>query len=232
MDLVQFTIGNTVSCPAAILYLFSSHDAKRRLKRSAPSFSCSQAVPKDRRPERLCMGAGNLNQTASTSNTRHAAGRSAWARRCLTGAGALACILAAPVSAHAIPESGIWYDNTGKGAVEIAPCGQYVCGSIVWLQDNRNESGEPLRDIFNPDPALRKRPICNLQVLGRLTRQADGSLDGGWVYDPKTGKSYNVQIRTNGGKQLIVRGYTGLALLGKSFTWVKAPADLPKCNRP
>ncbi len=128
------------------------------------------------------------------------------------------------------PEVGVWYDDTGQGAVEITPCGAGYCGYIVWLRDPFNQKGEPLRDVYNPEPARRSQTICGLQVLGRLSRQADGSLDGGWVYDPKIGKAYNAEVRTNGGAALTVRGYLSLKMFGKDLTWKRAPQDLERCD--
>ncbi|MEO1207207.1 MAG: DUF2147 domain-containing protein [Pseudomonadota bacterium] len=132
----------------------------------------------------------------------------------------------------AAPEVGIWYDDTGKGAVEIAPCGSQFCGHIVWLSDPNHENGQPLKDVYNPEPTRRNQPICGLQVLGKLTRQSDGSLDSGWVYDPKVGKAYNAEVRTVGNSQLAVRGYLSLKLLGKTLMWQRAPDNLERCDAP
>lgn len=138
----------------------------------------------------------------------------------------------AAIPAGAAPrEAGIWYDDTGKGAVEIFPCGTNLCGRIVWLNEPLNTRGEPLTDGYNPNPAMRTRPICGLQVLGGLARQSDGTWDEGWVYDPKVGKSYDAALEMTG-KNLILTGYKGMRLFSKSFTWTKAPETLPKCQMP
>lgn len=126
---------------------------------------------------------------------------------------------------------GLWYDDTGKGAVEIKPCGAKVCGFIVWLKEPMSErTGKPKADLYNPDAGKRARPICGLQILGELKQQSDGSWDEGWVYDPKVGKSYDASIEANGRDRLTLTGYVGVKLLGKSFTWTRAPADLPRCQ--
>ena len=127
-------------------------------------------------------------------------------------------------------EAGIWYDDTGKGAVQIFACGEKLCGRIVWLKEPMNGNGQPLTDGYNPNPQLRNRPICGLQVLGGLARQPDGTWDEGWVYDPKVGKSYDAAIELAGQNKLILTGYKGLRLLSKSFTWTKAPETLPICD--
>lgn len=126
-------------------------------------------------------------------------------------------------------EAGIWFDDTGKGAVEIFTCGANLCGRIFWLKEPLNSRGEPLTDGYNPNPALRARTICGLQILGGLTPQRDGTWDEGWVYDPKVGKSYDAALELSG-KNLTLTGYKGVRLFSKSFTWTKAPETLPKCD--
>lgn len=126
-------------------------------------------------------------------------------------------------------ETGIWYDDTGKGAVEIMACGKALCGHIVWLKDPLNAAGKPLTDKYNPEPTRRGRAICGLQVLGGLQRQDDGTWDTGWVYDPKEGKSYDAAIEMAGPDKLAVTGYLGVKLFSRTLSWTRAPANLPRC---
>ena len=132
-------------------------------------------------------------------------------------------------AALAIKEIGIWYDDTGDGAIKVEPCGAKLCGKLVWLKVPLNDKGQPLFDRHNPDESKRKRPICGLPIFGDLARQADGSWDSGWVYDPKEGKSYSFTFTLAGADKLQVTGYLGLKLLGKTMTWTRAPADLSSC---
>lgn len=133
-------------------------------------------------------------------------------------------------AAEAPPEQGLWYDDTGDGAVEIAPCGGRLCGHVVWLKNPIGSNGQPLHDLYNPEPNMRHRPICGIQVLGNLALLEDGAWGDGWVYDPKVGKSYNVEIRLSRTDLLEVHGYAGLKLFGKKLYWKRAPADLPRCS--
>ncbi|MBA4130097.1 MAG: DUF2147 domain-containing protein [Hyphomicrobium sp.] len=144
---------------------------------------------------------------------------------------ALGLTFATPMSAQAQPaEAGLWYDDTGRGAVELVPCGQKLCGRIAWLKELVNAEGNPLVDRYNPNPARRTTPICGLQVVGDAQKLSDGTWDQGWIYDPKTGASYNVALSLQTPDQLKVTGYKGIKLLSKSFTWTRAPADLPRCD--
>lgn len=127
-------------------------------------------------------------------------------------------------------EVGVWIDDSGNGAVEIALCGTRLCGRIVWLKNPKNAKGQPLHDIYNPNPKKRGTPICGLRVVWDLQRQADRSWDVGQVYDPKTGSTYNVEVRLMGRDQLQVTGYLGMKMFGKSFLWRRAPPELSLCT--
>lgn len=144
-------------------------------------------------------------------------------------AGAIVCY--APASADP-REAGIWYDDTGKGAVKIEICTPTtLCGKIYWLKEPMTATGEPKIDRYNPEPSMRTRPICGLPVLGDLEQLSEGGFDNGWVYDPKEGKSYSVALDLIGPDTLKVTGYKGMRFLGKSFIWTRAPADLPSCSQ-
>jgi uncharacterized protein (DUF2147 family) len=129
-------------------------------------------------------------------------------------------------------ETGIWYDDTGKGAVKIEICTPTtLCGKIYWLKNPLTDKGQPKTDAYNPEPGMRKRPICGLPVLGDLEQMSEGGFDNGWVYDPKEGKSYSVALDLINHDKLKVTGYKGMRFLGKSFIWTRAPADLPGCDK-
>ena len=119
---------------------------------------------------------------------------------------------------------GLWYDHTGRGAVEISQCASGLCGHIVWLKNLNDKSGRPLRDALNDDTAKRNRPICGLQVIGGLKPQSDGSWDKGWIYDPEQGESFDVELRLLGASGLQVKGYKGLKFLSETFKWTRADA--------
>jgi uncharacterized protein (DUF2147 family) len=144
--------------------------------------------------------------------------------------------LAAAAPAEGPAELGIWYNHSGKGAVEIRPCAEtgrdanYLCGFIVWLKDPNNKRGQPLTDGYNQNPRKRTRPICGLPVLGQLRPMSDGTWDQGWVYDPEQGKSFDAAIELRSPDRLILTGYKGIKFFSKSFVWKRAPDDLPRCD--
>ncbi len=133
---------------------------------------------------------------------------------------------AQPAPAQPPGPVGVWIDHTGRGAIEIQPCGPGLCGRIVWMQQPLDKRGQPLRDKLNENRRLRERPICGLQVIGDLKPMRDGSWDRGWIYDPEQGESFDVEVRLRAPDLLQVTGYKGLKFLSETFQWRRA-AQLP-----
>jgi uncharacterized protein (DUF2147 family) len=144
------------------------------------------------------------------------------------------CMYSAAACAQTPPmETGVWLDDSGSGAIEVYVCADRadrLCGRIVWLKEPLNAQGVPKRDRYNPKESLQTRPICGLPVLGNLAKEPEGGFDGGWIYDPKAGKSYNAAVQLARQDRLTVTGYLGMKFLGKSFVWTRAPADLQRCD--
>lgn len=142
---------------------------------------------------------------------------------------------------------GVWIDHTGRGAVEIAPCGASapgaappppsakpvepvnLCGRIVWLQNPNDGKGKPLIDDLNKNAAKRGAPICGLQIIGDARPQSDGSWDKGWIYDPEQGSSFDVELRLRNPETLQVKGYLGVKFLSETYVWRRAKQLPPKC---
>lgn len=134
-----------------------------------------------------------------------------------------------PAPNPALPVAGVWLDDKGDGAIEIIPCADKLCGRIVWLKSPNDKAGRPLTDGYNPESTKRKRPICGLPVIGDVKRMPSGAWDSGWIYDPKEGKSYDVELKLRSQDQLQVTGYLGTKFFSETFVWTRAPATLPKC---
>jgi uncharacterized protein (DUF2147 family) len=150
-------------------------------------------------------------------------------RAALVAAG---CAFGITMPAAADPkEVGIWYDDTGKDAIKIEICTPTtLCGKIYWLKEPMADNGQPKTDGYNPDPAMRSRPICGLQIMRDLEKIPGGGFDNGSVYNPREGKSYSVALDLINSNTMKMTGYKGMRFLGKSFIWKRAPADLPSCS--
>jgi uncharacterized protein (DUF2147 family) len=126
--------------------------------------------------------------------------------------------------------TGTWLTDDGEGAIEIRPCGEQRRGRIAWMKDPLGKDGKPPVDEHNPDPNLRSRRICGLQIIYGLKPQSDGTWGDGRVYNPENGKTYSMEIRRQTADLLKVTGYLGFSLLGQTMEWRRAPKALPGCS--
>jgi uncharacterized protein (DUF2147 family) len=124
---------------------------------------------------------------------------------------------------------GRWYAEGGAAQVEIAPCGDALCGRVVWLRSPYDENGCMLSDRRNPDRALQDRPMLGLDILRGLRATGDGAWDGGSIYDPTSGRSYRCMISMAGDDRLLVRGYIGFHVLGRTTTWIRVGTEELRC---
>jgi uncharacterized protein (DUF2147 family) len=72
----------------------------------------------------------------------------------------------------------------------------------------------------------RDKPIDGLVIIRNMVRSADQPLEwtGGDILDPDTGKLYRFKMRVEDhGAKLVVRGFLGLSLLGRTQTWMRIP---------
>jgi uncharacterized protein (DUF2147 family) len=130
-------------------------------------------------------------------------------------------LTAAWARAEAPTPIGVWLDATKRIKVEIAPCGDALCGEVVWFRWPNDAAGLPLVDLNNPDPALRGRPLLGLRVLHGLRAQGPESWDGGMIYNPDDGVAYHVGMSIDDDGALHVRAYYHLPILGETFVWTR-----------
>ena len=142
---------------------------------------------------------------------------------------ALLIVTALPAPANS-QIAGFWLTDGRDGVVEIRPCGGGLfCGHIRSILNDYGK-GPNVQDILNEKPELRSRPICGLPVLGKLQEISFGTWGNGWVYDPKRGKAYDVDVTFSQPDALSVRGYVGVRALGQTVVWTRASSNAPKCK--
>lgn len=122
---------------------------------------------------------------------------------------------------------GIWKTEKDESKVEIFPCGEKICGKIIWLKnplytDSRDgEVGTPVIDRKNPDPALHSRPVLGLRILEGFTAEGGNNWANGTCYDPKSGNTYRGKIHLAAPDRLELRGYIGIPLFGRTAIWTR-----------
>lgn len=131
--------------------------------------------------------------------------------------------LALAAAAQSPSAAGSWLADNGLSHVQIAPCGDKLCGTVTWLKNPLGSGGQPLTDSQNPDASLRSRPLIGVQVLQGLVRDdsGPGQWEGGTIYDPATGKTYQCTLTLQDANTLRVHGYVGSALFGRTQIWTR-----------
>jgi uncharacterized protein (DUF2147 family) len=65
---------------------------------------------------------------------------------------------------------------------------------------------------------FKGKKIVGLRFMWGLKNEGDNEWSGGSILDPKSGKVYRAKITAQGNK-LLVRGYLGISLLGRTQVW-------------
>jgi len=131
---------------------------------------------------------------------------------------------------------GVWAtDPEGEGGqanIEIVAVDGKYSGKIVWLEeplytaeDEDGEEGEPKVDKNNPDPAMQSRPIMGLELMTGFQYDGKGTWKKGTIYDPDNGKTYKCKVRLGDNGELLVRGYIGISLIGRTSQWTRVESD-------
>ena len=122
---------------------------------------------------------------------------------------AAALSLATAPALAAESAEGLWLVQDQTAKVRIEPCPSHadqLCGQIVWLKAPLDENGQPKHDRHNPDAGLRSRPILGLTMIREFRPAGPGRWDGGKIYDPRSGKTYNSKMRLTADGALKVDG--------------------------
>lgn len=134
-------------------------------------------------------------------------------------AAALLGLLASTAVACADPAaeaSGVWLTQAGDAKVQVAPCGNTLCGTIVWLKQPLDpNTGRPQADDKNPDPAKARRPLIGLNLF--VDMKPAGGKWSGRIYNADDGKTYDSSVSLLGARALKVEGCV-LVFCG-SETW-------------
>jgi|SRR5579883_1347809 len=114
---------------------------------------------------------------------------------------------------------GLWQPLDGAGR----PLGLIRIFESNGLYYGRIEPSSPTDDrtarCTRCTDERHNQPIIGL-VLMRHLRPENGEYVGGDILDPDTGRIYGCMLRlTDGGHELIMRGFLGVSFLGQSQTW-------------
>lgn len=133
----------------------------------------------------------------------------------LGGATASAAPPASPV--------GVWRtfsdkDGHESGRVDIVERDGLLYGRVTAILDAAKRDG--VCEKCTDD--RRGQKVLGMEILRRLKPDGD-HWDGGEILDPEAGSTYRCTLRLeNGGQTLVVRGYLGMAMFGRTQRWQRA----------
>ncbi|MGL2964701.1 DUF2147 domain-containing protein [Flavobacterium sp. RSB2_4_14] len=109
-------------------------------------------------------------------------------------------------------------DETGKekSIVEIFEKQGKVYGKIIEIFESEHRH----RKCEKCEGEDKNKPILGLIIIKGL-KKSGAIYEGGKITDPKNGSSYNCKISMEGKDKLIVRGYIGISLFGRSQNWIR-----------
>ncbi len=138
--------------------------------------------------------------------------------------GVIVSLITATIAGAQSTPVGRWNtisDSDGKPAavVQIREFHGQLTGSIQALL----RPGDDTMAVCDACRDDRKgQRIVGMEILRGMHPDGD-SWSGGEILDPESGKTYRCSMRLeDGGKKLVVRGYVGFSLFGRSQTWVRA----------
>ncbi|MEM9079130.1 MAG: DUF2147 domain-containing protein [Verrucomicrobiota bacterium] len=115
--------------------------------------------------------------------------------------------------AMADPIEGTWLKTDGEATIELKVVKGKLQGTLVdWAAKERTI------DDRNPDPKLRKRPLKGMVMVEGFSKKG-AKWEGGTVYDSNKGKTYQGKIWMEGQNKLMMRGFIGISLIGRSAEW-------------
>ena len=130
-----------------------------------------------------------------------------------------AALLIAPAASFAASPLGDWLVASRDGKVRIAPCGEALCGVLVWARKTIDpKTGRPQLDIRNPDPALRGRPILGMRLFWGMKPDGPNHWSDGRIYDARSGRTYRSKLALLPNGDLKVEGCLGPFCGGQTWT--------------
>jgi uncharacterized protein (DUF2147 family) len=150
----------------------------------------------------------------------------AFAARAATQLALASTLFGGAMAAHAQADTpvGVWEtidDHTGqpKALVQISDDSNGdLSGKVI---KGLNPADKPDRRCTACTDARKDQLILGMTIIDGMKKSDDG-WDNGNILDPENGKVYRCKMHLeDGGQKLVVRGYLGISLLGRSQTWVR-----------
>lgn len=116
--------------------------------------------------------------------------------------------------------TGVWLVEDRDAKVQVAKCGEALCGTVVWIQQlNDPADGQPWVDKNNADPNKRNRSLLGLTIAMDMKPSDTPNKWIGQVYSIVFGKNFNGSLTLLSPTSLKIEGC--LLLICQSEIWTK-----------
>jgi uncharacterized protein (DUF2147 family) len=136
-----------------------------------------------------------------------------------------ACLLLLPQSrAEAPTPVGMWVtvdEKTGKetALVEISLRDAELTGTVRQIFPQPGEDTDPRCEQCAG--ARKNQPVKGMQIIWGMSKTDEG-YGGGQILDPDEGTIYRCKLKLSAdGRQLLVHGYVGIPILGRTQVWLR-----------
>ena len=122
---------------------------------------------------------------------------------------------------------GRWITANGNLEVEVAPCGEALCGTVTQVLGNRSMApgGADMQPV-DTRPALGMTLLQDFRPVAASDPAQAPTEWTGQIYNRENGKTYSCNMSVdnagNGAGELVLRAYVGLPLFGKTQRWPRA----------
>lgn len=110
---------------------------------------------------------------------------------------------------------GTWKSQKGDSHITIFNDNGVFYGKVIW------GTGGSAKDVNNPDASLRNRDVVGLVILKGFRFDGKYEWEGGTIYDPRNGETYDCVMSLKDGNTLNIRGYVGMSLFGRTEVWTR-----------
>ncbi len=119
--------------------------------------------------------------------------------------------------------TGVWWNATKTAKIKIVKGVETYSADIIFLCDEKGSNGNIKLDKNNPNSNLTSRPLLNLQIVTGLVYDSDkNKWINGFIYDPKSGKTFSCLVWLEGNDILKIRAYSkAFPLMSNTVTWLR-----------
>jgi uncharacterized protein (DUF2147 family) len=123
---------------------------------------------------------------------------------------------------------GRWVTASGNLEVEVAPCGEALCGTVVRVLANRSMSreGGEMKPADSRDPLGMKILSDFVPTEFRGAREDEPTEWKGTIYNRENAKTYRCIMWIGDAGELMLHPYVGLSWFGRTSAWARPEVAL------